>query len=176
MIAAIPVWNRRISPVFDTAERVLIARLEGGRIEDRTEALLIDLTPLEKIRLLKSSHVDLVICGGLSRLYSRLLLAERIEVIPWMSGDVEEILQAYCEGVLEPGDFRMPGCGRGRTGPRDGRGRGAGGTGPDGRRGAGMGGGKGSGMGGGKGSGMGGGRKSGNQRGGGRGGGGGRNW
>ena len=54
--------------------------------------------------------IDVLICGSLSIDLSVLISSSSMWVIPGITGDVEEILQAFLNNTLfEPG-FRMPGA------------------------------------------------------------------
>jgi predicted Fe-Mo cluster-binding NifX family protein len=56
--------------------------------------------------------VDILICGAVSRPFSRMIMASGIDLIPEISGNAEEILKAYLEGNLFHSTFLMPGCKR----------------------------------------------------------------
>jgi predicted Fe-Mo cluster-binding NifX family protein len=55
--------------------------------------------------------VEVLICGAISRyFYSLLINVAGIDVIPWVSGSIEEVLNAYMKGNLYRQKFLMPGC------------------------------------------------------------------
>ncbi len=114
MIVAAPVWNDRISPVFDTAELFLLVRWQGdAEAERRLISLPAELTPQQRVRRLVELGVDTVICGAIWRPVERLLEAQRITVHACVCGTVSEVLEAFRLGQLDSEQFRMPGC-RGR--------------------------------------------------------------
>ena len=126
---AIPVCNDRISPVFDVARSLLLVE-DGRRV---ASAQLKALFPPERAGELAALGVELLICGAISRFQEMALRGRGVEVMPWLAGDVEEVLDAYRAGRLNDARFVMPGCcergphGRGRGGRglgRCGRGRG----------------------------------------------------
>ncbi|WP_457577595.1 NifB/NifX family molybdenum-iron cluster-binding protein [Desulfomarina sp.] len=113
MKVAITVWGNRISPVFDSARTLLIAEVEGDEIIDRRVERM-DTTLFSRVlELLESLDVDVLICGALSMGTAALFDAIRIEVIPFLTGDAEEILSLYVDGE-DLADFTMPGCPRRR--------------------------------------------------------------
>lgn len=170
MRIGIPHWNGRVSPVLDSAESLLVlevaedgscvrseSRVEGGSIPSRASNLA-------------GLGLDVLVCGAVSRELAEMLEASGLSLIPWVAGDIEDVIAASLGGGIDAPRFSMPGCcgrgfGRGRGGGRaQGRGTGQGrGMGPGQGRGAGRG------MGPGQGRGAGGGAGRGENRGTGRG-------
>ncbi|HDR15604.1 MAG TPA: hypothetical protein ENN79_09035 [Desulfobacteraceae bacterium] len=111
MRIAIPVWNEKVSPVFDTAARVLVLQYEGSREISRTETFLDGQDLYSRCHRLKSLGVDILICGAISKCYYMMLCKSAdIKVIPWVSGPVEDILKAFLTETLMSTKFLMPGC------------------------------------------------------------------
>lgn len=111
MRIAIPVWNENVSPVFDTAARVMILQCEGSRETSRVHTLLSGQDLFSRCHYLKSLGVDVLICGAISRCYHMMLCRSAgIRVIPWVSGPCEDIVRAYMDGTLRESGFLMPGC------------------------------------------------------------------
>ena len=112
-IVALTVWNGIISPVFDAATTFLLL----GRNGEREIMSTGRHSPVEVTALLTEKEVSTVICGAISLFPARLLARNDITVVPWIRGDVEEVINAYRRGNLDTPRFRMPGCacvGRGR--------------------------------------------------------------
>jgi len=78
--------------------------------------------PLRAARL-GQLGVNVLICGSISNPLARLIEARGIRLVPWMTGPVDEVLQAYLAGALPADRFAMPGR-RGPGGPRYRGGRG----------------------------------------------------
>jgi predicted Fe-Mo cluster-binding NifX family protein len=130
MLIALPVWQGRVSPVFDVAEQLLLVAMVGAAERSRHEETLTEEPAELRARRIAELGVTVLICGAISRPLESLLWAQGIEVIPRICGDIEDVLQAYRVGALEDGYFMMPGCcgqmrrrRRGRC-RRGGRGRG----------------------------------------------------
>lgn len=128
MRVGIPIWNGRVSPVLDTAERVMVVDTgaAAGKVPEEV-ALDPQRLPLRAARLAEL-HLDLLICGAVSRPLAELIAAAGVPVQPWIAGEVEDVLQALTTGRLDRPRYRMPGCcggrGRGRGRGRTYRGRG----------------------------------------------------
>jgi len=115
MKAAFAHWDRRIAPVFDTARRIHVAEIEAGRIVAEREEALADDMPVRKALRLAELGVETLVCGAITRPLHAIVASYGIRVIPFVAGDLGEVIQAWLRGGLEGEDFAMPGCrGRGR--------------------------------------------------------------
>ena len=110
MIVAIPVWQGRVSPVFDVAGQLLVVELNGAVESARRHESLPDEAPERRTQRLRALGVETLICGAISRPLEALLTAGRIEVIPRVCGEAEEVLQAFLSARLQDDRFAMPGC------------------------------------------------------------------
>jgi predicted Fe-Mo cluster-binding NifX family protein len=113
MKAAFAVWNHRIAPVFDFARQILLVEVEsGGVVGEAQESLPGDPGTGKGLRLVELG-VDTLVCGAISRPMQAMVAANGIRVIPFVGGDLKEVIQAWVNGRLQDGLFVMPGC-RGR--------------------------------------------------------------
>jgi predicted Fe-Mo cluster-binding NifX family protein len=127
MNIALPIWNERISPVFDTSRRIMVVRISESGSEDYEEIDVGEIHPAERVKMLEKMDTDILICGAVSNPVARLLAAANIRTIPWISGPVEEVMAAFRRGELDEPCYRMPGCGgMGRRRRQRGFGRGRG--------------------------------------------------
>jgi predicted Fe-Mo cluster-binding NifX family protein len=113
MKIAIPIWNERISPVFDVAQKLAIMTVEAGDVSYCEEKEL-GATPYEKIRILKESNVSLLICGAISGPLMMQIRCAGIEVVFDICGPVSEVVEAFLADQLGTERFMMPGCCRRR--------------------------------------------------------------
>lgn len=127
MKVALPIWNNRISPLFDTACRVVIWSDGEGRGEPE-EYDLRDLVPPMKVRRIQELGVEVLICGAVSNTVAYLVESAGIKLVPWISGPVRDVIEAFERGQLDESRYFMPGCGRMKR-KRAGGGRGRAGTG-----------------------------------------------
>lgn len=110
MKIAIPIWNDRISPVFDVAGQLLLVETAGGRETARQVQPLGEVAPRERIGRLLELGVGTLICGGISQPLEMELADRGIRVVARMCGNVEEVLAAFLAGSLGEERFAMPGC------------------------------------------------------------------
>jgi len=114
------VWDGRIAPVFDTAREVCLVESAGRRIvSEKTLAL-----PPQAVDWLRGQRVDTVVCGAISRALQEQLDAAGIAVVPFVAGELRQVIQASIDGTLSGAAFTMPGCcGRRRMRRQHGGGR-----------------------------------------------------
>lgn len=127
MQVAITVWNQRVSPLFDSARNIVILKVEGGRVAERAEAGLDMIMPYLRVQRLRQLGIDVLICGAISRPIAALCASTGIELIPWVTGDLDRVIEAFITNSLPNPMLTMPGCRRRlRKGRRRGGGMGRG--------------------------------------------------
>ena len=112
MRVAIPVWDDRISPVLDVAQQVLFVDLEQGKVQNRNTVYLGNKNLTERAEIFKQNEVTEVLCGAISEFFFKVLDNQDINVLPWVTGTVDDILDALASGHIDDSCFRMPGCRR----------------------------------------------------------------
>lgn len=114
----VTVWGRRISPVFDAAQTLLVVELAAGNLVDSRQVQLTPGRTDEVIGLLRESGVKTLICGAISAEPARKIEDSGIRLISFIAGKTEQVLAWYGGGGPIAG-YQMPGChgqGRGRGG------------------------------------------------------------
>ena len=119
MKIAVPIWDDKVSPVLDTASKLLILETNDQKKFSLKEADLKEIDISRRCFRIRKLGVDLLICGAVSRSFSDLLKASGIDIIPGISGGIEDILEAYFKGTLIQSKFLMPGCRNNRTGKKN---------------------------------------------------------
>jgi predicted Fe-Mo cluster-binding NifX family protein len=109
MKIAIPVWNGLVSSVFDFAHRLLLVDIQDVRQINRSEISLSSESAPQRAGRLRTLGVDVLICGAVSQPLMYMLTASGIEVLPYVTGHVDEVLQAYITGQLGQPQFILPG-------------------------------------------------------------------
>jgi len=110
MKIAVPAWEGRISPVFDTARHILCFDVENGVGRPAGETEVSSGDPQAKLKRLQELGVNVLICGAVSRPFATMLSGMGIRLVPFLAGDVEQIVNAFAVGKLEGVRFHMPGC------------------------------------------------------------------
>jgi predicted Fe-Mo cluster-binding NifX family protein len=110
MRVAIPISDGRISPVFDSARRLVLVDVDNGREVRRTEEGLEEPELAPRARRVAELGADVLICGAISRPLEAMLLSVGVEVVPQTCGQAEDVLRAFVSGQLTEQAFLMPGC------------------------------------------------------------------
>ncbi|MBN1893653.1 NifB/NifX family molybdenum-iron cluster-binding protein [bacterium] len=108
--AAFAFWEDRIAPVFDVARQVRVVREDGGRILDEKGGILDGAPSVRKALQLSEMGIDTLVCGAISRTLYDIVASYGIRVIPFVAGDIREIIRAWMNGTLDGEAFTMPGC------------------------------------------------------------------
>ncbi len=109
MRVVIPNTENRVSLLFDSAGSIRIIDLVDGKIDSQVEKSMKELSFFQRLNCLLSLRTEVIICGAISRPLNDLLVSSGIKVIPWIKGEIPEILSAFHEGRLENSNFIMPG-------------------------------------------------------------------
>jgi predicted Fe-Mo cluster-binding NifX family protein len=116
MKIAVPIWEDKVSPVFDTALSLLIVDYENQHEASRIAYHIGEEDLLWKCRRIKDLAPDIIICGAVSHIFLNMLRGEGLNVIEHVSGRMEEVLEAYYKGDIFNARFLMPGCKRQKCG------------------------------------------------------------
>ena len=103
-VIAIPIFGKRVSARLDCAERFLLVTLENGVILNRKEIHLLEYSPMEKVLVLIHAGTEVLVCGGLTKSCEEMLRGTGIRVIPWIRGEVDEVLSMLLDGKPLPTD------------------------------------------------------------------------
>ena len=109
MKIAISIWNGFVSNVFDFADQLLVVDVEDQGEVGRSEFQLGQQAIQQRTSQLTKLNVDVLICGGISQSLASMLMASNIEVIPFVTGQVDEVLNAYFSNQLAEPQFLQPG-------------------------------------------------------------------
>jgi predicted Fe-Mo cluster-binding NifX family protein len=125
MKAALSIWEGRISPVFDVGREALVLTIEKGVATSRHSESIEADTPAAKVERLLALGVQTLICGAISKPLHYELTARGVKVIPFIAGEIEDVLAGFLAGQLPSETLSMPGCRRRQEHFRGGRGRGS---------------------------------------------------
>nr|WP_320009753.1 NifB/NifX family molybdenum-iron cluster-binding protein [uncultured Desulfobulbus sp.] len=109
---AITVWGQRVSPVFDSARTLLLVEDNGQGLAATSRIGFDPERPLELLHLLRAQRVVLIICGAVSEGPAAMIEAAGIEMIPFITGNVQQVLEHFLAGHTFDSTFCMPGCGK----------------------------------------------------------------
>jgi predicted Fe-Mo cluster-binding NifX family protein len=110
MKLAIPEFNGRVSPVFDFCRQLLVIEVRKDASPEAYNVDWSDLNIRNRAHRLKALKIDTLLCGGISRELAGEVKRNGIRVIPWISGDIKEVLNAFLSRELPSPRLTMPGC------------------------------------------------------------------
>ncbi|MBW2049299.1 MAG: hypothetical protein JRJ09_12355 [Deltaproteobacteria bacterium] len=105
----IPVFQSRVSPVFDTCSTVLIIRFEQDQEIERGETYLDELSLTDRVNILQKLNVTVLICGGISDVLCNMIKNAGIWLISGIAGKADQVFDAFISGHLDEPRFHMPG-------------------------------------------------------------------
>ena len=100
----------RVSPVFETTCSALIVESVKDQCEILSTYSFTSQNEIEMVDELLSKNIQLVICGAIPSYLEKRLIDEECRVLSFIAGEIDEVLQAMCCGLLEDSKFKMPGC------------------------------------------------------------------
>ena len=119
MCIALATFEDKIASLFESSNRFIIVPSPSYKFENLESIPIQNNSANELLHLLKQNNVKILICGAISSCMRRLMEAQQIQVIPWITGDVKMVVEAFHSDNLFSPLFIMPGCrGKGRHGRR----------------------------------------------------------
>lgn len=109
MKLAIPVWEDRVSSVLDFSQRLVVVELKDGGETGRALVVVSEPNAFARLAKLRQLGVDVLICGAVSQPLASASAAYGIQLLPYVTGRVDDVLQAYQSGQLGLPQFRLPG-------------------------------------------------------------------
>lgn len=110
MKVALPIWDGRVSPVFDVAHELLVADVNGQAVGTQATHVIAETDAAARAKAVGDLGVTVLICGAISQALEQLLLSRGVRVIPRKCGDTHEVLTAHIKGRLDEPQYTMPGC------------------------------------------------------------------
>lgn len=108
MKLAIPIWEGRVSNVYDFARRAVIVEFRDARELARSEVALSGQGPARVVKL-RQLGIDTLICGAISRVSASWAGACGIRLFPYVTGKIDEVIAAFKDGQLGAERFVLPG-------------------------------------------------------------------
>lgn len=125
MKVALAVWDGRMAPVFDVSREALVLTIEQGAITSRSVESIQTEVAWQKTDGLVALGITTLVCGAITEPLQQDLEARGIQVIGFVAGEIDEIVQGLLQQRLPSRALSMPGCGRRRNRFRGGHGQGA---------------------------------------------------
>ncbi len=98
---AVPIFEQRIAPRLDTADKILFATVEDRKIVNEEEVRIVGVHPLNMASWFKSEEINVVICCAIDSICKNSFSQCGIHIISWIAGDARGAIEAYLNGALE---------------------------------------------------------------------------
>lgn len=106
---AVPVFNGRVSPVIDTCTQLYMLESDGRQFVANRTVPMKGASIFERASEIKKLGIQLIICGAVGEAFYNLLKEADIDLVCGITGDIDEVIDAYRDGALSQVRFRMPG-------------------------------------------------------------------
>jgi predicted Fe-Mo cluster-binding NifX family protein len=100
MKIAVPRLGEAVAPCFGYCSTMAIFTVDSGRVVNQIDFPLKSGEPFDRVRLLRDQGVNTIICGGMQDVFEAALRVNGIQVISWVSGNVDDLLRLYLRGQL----------------------------------------------------------------------------
>jgi predicted Fe-Mo cluster-binding NifX family protein len=106
---ALPVFMGRVSPVLDTCGQLFMLEPDDNQQAAQRAISMKGFSIYERTCQIQKLGIRFIICGAVSDSFYNLLREAGIDLRCGISGDIDEVIQAYRNGKLDQPRFRMPG-------------------------------------------------------------------
>jgi len=103
MKIAIPAFQTKISPRFDSTQGFILLQVEKSNVMKREELPTKDWPSSAKIKQLVDLGVDTLICGGIDLESMQQLNFNGIKIYSWITGEIEDAVTRFLNQGLESG-------------------------------------------------------------------------
>jgi predicted Fe-Mo cluster-binding NifX family protein len=112
-LVAIPVFQDRISPLLDVANRFVIFEIVDNEISQK---MIVNVhADCERLRIekLKELGVSVIIGSAVSGFVSHVISEIGMRLISWVNGEIDDVIDLYIKDALNPSNSEASACGHG---------------------------------------------------------------
>ena len=103
MKIAIPVFQTKISPRFDSTQGFILLHIEKSSVLEREKLNTTGWPVSAKLKQLVDLGVDTLICGGIDVKSMQHLNSNGIQIYSWITGEVDDAIACFLRRGLESG-------------------------------------------------------------------------
>jgi len=100
---AISTENGKVAAHFGRCSQYTLAQIEKGMVKEKKTIENPGHKPGFLPRFLADQGIDCIITGGIGHKAKEIFSAKNIQTIQGISGEIDEVLQAFARGKLKPG-------------------------------------------------------------------------
>ena len=95
--------------MLDSCTHILVVDIDQSTEMERKNIFLGDISLMERCSIFKKLDVRVVICGGISETFAKMLKSFNVRLINGIAGDIDAVLSAFMNDHLDNPEFYMPG-------------------------------------------------------------------
>ncbi len=96
----IPVFSHRVSSRLDCTECFQIVEIENDSVYKSEKIKILSKNQLDKLKSILEMKPDTVICNGVTEYFENEFNKNNIELIPWVHGNYEDVIEDFINGNL----------------------------------------------------------------------------
>ncbi|NOZ63143.1 MAG: hypothetical protein GXO74_15940 [Calditrichaeota bacterium] len=112
MNICLAAYGNRIASLLETSDRLILLHSPDFDKSNMKTIPLYSGAYNDILKILQENGVNTLICGAITACVHDLLQAQNIKIIPWITGNVAEIIDALSQNRMLTPDFNMPGRGK----------------------------------------------------------------
>jgi predicted Fe-Mo cluster-binding NifX family protein len=105
---AMTIWGNRISPVFDSANTLMVVNIENSKIVKRKFEEFDPNITTQILSILNEYKIDVLICGAITDTKSKTIEQIGVKLLSFITGDADKVLVSYVQKSQRISDFLMP--------------------------------------------------------------------
>ncbi len=109
MKLSITIWGNRISPVFDSANTLMIAQIDGSNVVHRQFEKFNPKQIHQIASTLNNFQIDVLICGAITEIQSQIIEKAGIALFSFITGNADKTLVSLLKKPNQISKFLMPG-------------------------------------------------------------------
>jgi predicted Fe-Mo cluster-binding NifX family protein len=96
--------------VFDSSRVVVVVDIKDRIVSNKRYVHIQTHMPYQRAVELSELGIHVLICGAISKIHEDMIETQGIEVISFISGDIDQVIESYINDELDLIKFSMPGC------------------------------------------------------------------
>ena len=108
MSLTLAAYDNLIASLLETANRFVVLDMAINITSLKRIVAISDFALPYLMQLLHSNHITILICEAINGCMYHTISAMGIRVIPWVTGNVDDIISAFKNNSLQ--QWVMPGC------------------------------------------------------------------
>ena len=116
LMANYPELRSKINKIQPLLDNIIsdVNEMPLNKLQEIVEKKYVPLQPgipHHQVGSVMAQNIQALICGAISEVFARMVEASGIQLIPFITGGIDDVLNAYINGNLQTRAFWMPGYG-----------------------------------------------------------------